>query len=1031
MAKSACPTPQELDRVLRGPVNRHDLDRLVAHLEGCETCASYVESLLNDGNFKAQLEAQSGTSATAAEPVIAKVLARLRSRRRGSSAHNTVGEADGTAATVPPGDRGSSSLGFLDTPRSADELGWLAHYRVLRQLGAGGMGLVFLAEDTLLARQVALKVMQPSLANESGNRERFLREARAAAALTHDHVVTIYQVGEHNGAPYLAMQLLQGESLDDYLKRGKKLAPIQICKVGREVAEGLAAAHERGLIHRDIKPANLWLEAPKGRVKILDFGLARSSNDVNLTGSGFVLGTPSYMSPEQARAAADLDGRADLWSLGVTLYMLASGKMPFQGADIVAIVTAIALDEPTPLERHNPYLPQEFVALVTQLVAKDKTNRPKDAKEVSVRLLQIERQLRAAQAATTATGVGPPTSSSRTLDATLVQQGTDVAQTKSRRGLIIAAGVALVATALAAGVWVANKPVDQPVTLASLPNPTPPDLPPVTWKSRDPVRNFDVPKGPAAPVPLVAFTSDGQTLVTFDSIRVARRPATGGVWTTQPVDVELARAGLKGPPQHAALSPNGKFVALALAGPTPKVVLWDIPNHRLARDKENDASAAITGLAFRPDGGAVSAAAGPGHDMFIIRDGAIVERRTYRDEADEATGIAYGAGGSWITTALRSGAVRVRDREANQLKWENTAARPPQFALAWTPDGKRLATAGMRSGVLFNANGQKLADLPIRFRGLAASPDSKLFAAVADVEPGIPGSLVLLDAETGRVVVRSGPDLDHEVPALAFSPDGRTVVSLDRSSVLKFWDVPKEFVTAVPIAPVIAPTVAPVAAAPTFDDWLKTTKALPADKRADAVLAKMKELNSGFEGWSKPPEVRQGVVAKLTFKSNRVADLTPLMALSGLSDLTCHCPEIPRTGAVMDLTPLRALRDSLRTLDLHGNTKLTDLGPLEGMQIRDLNLGFTAVRDLTPLVGLPLQSLRLGWTPAIDFGPIAKTPLKYLDIRGNSNRRLATLGSAAKLEAIEIAWEPAKLAPLRAIKSLKTIDSKPAAEVLR
>jgi serine/threonine protein kinase len=190
---------------------------------------------------------------------------------------------------------------LFSPPRGPDELGWLAHYRILKQLGAGGMGLVFLAEDSQLQRQVALKIMLPALAVDPANRERFLREARAAAALAHDHVVVIHQVGEERGMPFLAMQLLQGESLDDYLRRGKKISFAQACRVGRETAIGLAMAHARGLVHRDIKPANLWLEAPKGRVKILDFGLARTSSDSNLTGSGFVIGTPTYMSPEQAR----------------------------------------------------------------------------------------------------------------------------------------------------------------------------------------------------------------------------------------------------------------------------------------------------------------------------------------------------------------------------------------------------------------------------------------------------------------------------------------------------------------------------------------------------------------------------------------------------------------------------------------------------------------------------------------------------------------------------------------------------------
>jgi serine/threonine protein kinase len=159
------------------------------------------------------------------------------------------------------------------------------------------------------------------------------------------------------------MQLLQGKSLDAYLMGGKKLSAGQVCRIGREAALGLAAAHAKGLIHRDIKPANLWLEAPKGRVKILDFGLARPADDAHLTGTGMALGTPAYMAPEQARGQA-LDGRCDLWSLSVVLYRLCADRLPFQGGDMLSIFTAIAVDEPQPLASLNPEVPPALAELV-------------------------------------------------------------------------------------------------------------------------------------------------------------------------------------------------------------------------------------------------------------------------------------------------------------------------------------------------------------------------------------------------------------------------------------------------------------------------------------------------------------------------------------------------------------------------------------------------------------------------------------------------------------------------------------------
>src|SRR5207245_9631204 len=200
--------------------------------------------------------------------------------------------------------------------------------------------------DSTLERLVALKVMKPDNSSNEVSRKRFLQEARAAASIQHDHIVTIYQVGEDNGLPYLAMQFLRGESLDGRLRRERPLAVAEIVRIGREMAEGLAAAHARGMIHRDIKPANIWLEdlGPENaaRVKILDFGLARVSTEQSqhLTRPGVVMGTPGYLAPDQARRPAGIDPRCDLLSLGCVLRHLSTRQEPLRGDDIVPPLTA-------------------------------------------------------------------------------------------------------------------------------------------------------------------------------------------------------------------------------------------------------------------------------------------------------------------------------------------------------------------------------------------------------------------------------------------------------------------------------------------------------------------------------------------------------------------------------------------------------------------------------------------------------------------------------------------------------------------
>lgn len=279
---------------------------------------------------------------------------------------------------------------FLEPPQGVEEIGRLAHFRVLRPLGRGGMGLVFYAEDTHLRREVALKIMAPETAAAPEAAARFLREARATAAIKHENVVTIYETGADHGVPFLAMELLAGASLREWLEAGNLATLGQIVEIGRGIAMGLAAAHARGIIHRDIKPSNIWLEAPDGKVKILDFGLARASqNDSAFTHTNAILGTPQYMSPEQASGLA-IDHRSDLFSLGCILYQLAARRPPFQGRTPIAVLTAIALETPPPIREANAEVSEHLGALIMRLLAKDPNERPASALDV-VRSLQIEK----------------------------------------------------------------------------------------------------------------------------------------------------------------------------------------------------------------------------------------------------------------------------------------------------------------------------------------------------------------------------------------------------------------------------------------------------------------------------------------------------------------------------------------------------------------------------------------------------------------------------------------------------------------
>lgn len=265
----------------------------------------------------------------------------------------------------------------------------LGQYRLLRELGAGGMGIVYEAEDEWLSRRVAIKILRSDLPTEHESRERFLREAKAMAQIQHENVCTIYQVGEADGRPYMAMQLLVGETLETRLERDRRLTAPEAARIGREVACGLAAAHAKGLVHRDVKPANIWLEEGSGRVKLLDFGLALARDNPQLTHSGFVIGTPAFMSPEQARGEP-LDGRSDLFSLGIVLYLATTGERPFDGPTAMSVMRNLELHFPGRVNVKRVDVPPALSNLIMELLAKDRKDRPASAEIVATRLARPE-----------------------------------------------------------------------------------------------------------------------------------------------------------------------------------------------------------------------------------------------------------------------------------------------------------------------------------------------------------------------------------------------------------------------------------------------------------------------------------------------------------------------------------------------------------------------------------------------------------------------------------------------------------------
>jgi serine/threonine protein kinase/dienelactone hydrolase len=252
-------------------------------------------------------------------------------------------------------------------------------YKIVEEIGRGGMGIVYKAEDTQLRRTVALKFLPAELAADQESRERFILEAQAAAGLSHPHICTIYEIGEDQGHIYIAMESIRGWSLRDRLKKGP-LSQKDTLRIAQQIAEGIQEAHKKGIVHRDIKSANIMLD-DKGQAKIMDFGLAKVLGGTLITKHPTTMGTVAYMSPEQARGEA-VDQRTDIWSLGVVLYELLSGQLPFRGENDATVLYAIESKEPKPLRALDSTIPQEFQRIVSRALKKDQNSRYQAAEEL-------------------------------------------------------------------------------------------------------------------------------------------------------------------------------------------------------------------------------------------------------------------------------------------------------------------------------------------------------------------------------------------------------------------------------------------------------------------------------------------------------------------------------------------------------------------------------------------------------------------------------------------------------------------------
>jgi eukaryotic-like serine/threonine-protein kinase len=736
----ACPSKDQLSELLEAHVADDAQSSIVRHLDTCESCQGTLEALaVGDANIPKVIQADLPMPAagkSAYFPAVAKLKSDSKEivRRSGAGNAETIFTDSSGASTVTE----EPTLDFLQPADAPGLIGRIDDFDIVEVIGRGGMGVVLKAFDNCLHRYVAIKVVA-SMGSCEVACGRFIREVRSAASIRHDNVVPIYTVDEINNRPYLVMEYIPGKSLDHYMEERGPLELKDLLRISAQVARGLAAAHAQGVVHRDIKPANILMDGAE-KVKITDFGLARAMEDGRLTQSGIVVGTPQYMSPEQAQGKS-VDHRADLFSLGSLMYAMATGRAPFNADSTVATLLAVVKDKPRPAREVNPNVPEWLSEVIEKLHEKEPGKRFQSAKELMDLVGQHWCQLKLAQHGHAPAPAPTAKPNGRGWSSTIGRILGGVFGRSTNGG-----GQALASQAVATAIEPSTAP---------------------------PRAVLDAGTGP---VWSLAFSGDDRTLA------MALDDGTVKLWDPAGRRVRATLNAHRGPVWAVAFAPSGNL--LATAGDDGNVKLWDITAGKEVRSIKNGAS--VRSVAFDSSGSRI--ATGSRDGTVRIFDALSGERRV---SIDAHTGVvmslAFSPDGETLITSSGDRTAKLWNAENGLEQLVLSGHAGGVHAVAFSPDGRRAATGSWDKQVMLwdPGTGTRLATLAGHEQDIWSvvfSPNGRRLASASEDR-----SVRVWDVNSGEILATYRGHTGSSY-AVAFSHDGQTIASGARDGTVRLWD---------------------------------------------------------------------------------------------------------------------------------------------------------------------------------------------------------------------------------------------------